>query len=78
MPENGVSRIGCGATADNGYERLLRLRDVQEITGLTAPAIAKFVTTGYLPKPVRIGTKAKRWRLSEINEWIENLPKIGA
>ena len=48
--------------------RLLRLRDVQEITGLCRTAV---YTEPSLPKPVKIGARAVAWVEDEVRDWIE-------
>lgn len=57
-------------TADN----LLTRREVERRTGLKKSAIYAMMGAGRIPRPVRIGAKAVRWRESEINAWIAGLP----
>ena len=51
-------------------ERLLRRREVEEMTGLGTTSIYKFMNQGRFPQPVRLTARSVRWRLSEINAWI--------
>ena len=55
-------------------ERLLRRREVEDITGLSRSTIYRMVKTGQFPPPVRVGPKAVRWRLSDIIAWLESRP----
>ena len=53
-------------------DRLLRRREVEEITALSRSTIYRMVKTGQFPQPVKIGSRAVRWRLSDINAWIDS------
>ena len=55
-------------------ERLLRRREVEDITGLSRSTIYRMVKTGQFPQPVRVGPKVVRWRLSDIIAWMESRP----
>lgn len=55
-------------------ERLLRRREVEALTGLKTTALYGLMKTGDLPRPVRIGSRAVRWRLSAVTAWIAALP----
>jgi prophage regulatory protein len=50
-------------------ERLLRLAEVQEMTGLNRNAV---YNTEDFPKPVKISARATAWVLSEVQDWIQN------
>ena len=56
-------------------DRLLRLREVKEITGMSRSHIYRLMQKGDFPRPVRIGPAAVRWRESEVNAWVESRPK---
>lgn len=55
-------------------DRLLRRRQVEEITGLARSSIYRAMQQGAFPRPVRVGPAAVRWRLSEITAWLESRP----
>ena len=58
-------------------ERILRLPEVVEITGLSRATIWRRVKVGEFPKPVRLGGLRSRsigWYESAIREWLENRP----
>ena len=55
--------------------RLLRLRQVLEITGLCKSQLYRLLAAGKFPKPVRVGPRTVRWTLESILAWIENLPQ---
>ena len=48
------------------HDRLLRRREVEEITGMSRSSIYRLMKKGKFPRRVRIGSKAVRWRLSVI------------
>ena len=55
-------------------ERLLRRREVQRFTGLSRSSIYRLMEISDFPRPVRIGPRAVRWKLSDITAWLESRP----
>ena len=55
-------------------DRLLRLREVVEITALSRSTIYRMAKTGQFPQSKQIGPRAVRWKLSDINAWIDSMP----
>ena len=56
--------------------KLIRRPRVEELTGLKKSAIYEKVKNGTLPAPYRIGSRAVAWRSDEIQNWIEERPKV--
>lgn len=57
-------------------ERLLRHRQVEEITGMSRTSIYKMMQDGTFPRAVRIGPSAVRWRASDIAAWVDSRPVV--
>lgn len=55
--------------------RLLRLREVLEITGLCKSQLYRLLAAEQFPKPVRVGPRTVRWTLESVLAWIQNLPQ---
>ena len=55
-------------------ERLLRLRDVKQKTGLGTSTIYRRIADGTFPAPRSLGPNTVRWLQSEIDAWIKSLP----
>ena len=47
------------------HDRLLRRREVEEITGLSRSSIYRLMADGEFPRPVKVGSAAVRWRASD-------------
>ena len=58
-------------------DRLLRRRQVEEMAGLSRSSVYRLMQEGVFPRPVRVGSNAVRWRLSDIIRWIESRPIAG-
>ena len=58
-------------------DRLLRRRQVEEITGLSRSSIYRRMQVGDFPQPVRVGLTAVRWRAKDIAAWLETLHVAG-
>lgn len=56
-------------------DRLLELREVEDLTGLRKSAIYVRIREGQFPAPVSRGGRSVAWRLSSITSWIERLPE---
>ena len=51
-------------------EKLLRLSQVIEITGLKRPQIYRYMRCGEFPRSFKIGPASVAWLASEVDEWI--------
>lgn len=52
-------------------DRLLRLPDVIERTGLSRRTIYRKMNAGEFPASVKLGANAVAWRQSQIEAWME-------
>ena len=55
-------------------DRLLRSRQVEEITGMGRSSVYRLMQDGDFPPPVRVGPAAVRWREGTITDWLESRP----
>ena len=55
-------------------ERLIRLRDVKQKSGLGTSTIYRRIADGSFPAPRSLGPNTVRWLQSEIDAWIKSLP----
>lgn len=51
-------------------ERILRLPNVLDRTGLSRSTVYLRVTEGRFPRPVSLGARAVGWIETEVEEWI--------
>lgn len=58
------------ATARQQIDRMLRRKEVEQITGRSRSSIYDGIATGTFPKPVKIGARAVAWPESVIRAWI--------
>ena len=56
-------------------ERILRVKEVLELTGLSRSTLDRRIKAGTFPAGVKLGDRARGWRLSQIEEWMRNLPE---
>ena len=52
--------------------KFLRRREVEEVTGLSRSTIYALMSRGEFPKPVKVSTRAVRWRSDAIERWQES------
>lgn len=60
---------------DSYFDRLLRLPEVEFLSGLKKTSI--YQRAAGFPAPVKVGS-ATAWRESEVNAWIASLPTADA
>ena len=58
--------------------RLLTLREVCEMTGLSRSSIYAMMAAGEFPRPIRIGARAVRWYENEVRAFIASRPRAGS
>jgi prophage regulatory protein len=51
-------------------DRMLRRKEVEQVTARSRSAIYEGIATGTFPKPVKIGARAVAWPESVIRNWI--------
>lgn len=56
-------------------DELLRLRDVESITKLGKSTIYRKIDAGTFPRPRQLGENCVRWKMSDIQSWINALPE---
>lgn len=52
--------------------RILRIKEVIQMTGLSRTTIYGYVKNGEFPKQVQLTKRSVGWKLSEIKNWIDN------
>ena len=55
-------------------DRLLRRRQVEEMTGLSRSSIYRLMRTQEFPVAIKVGPAAVRWKESDITNWLESRP----
>lgn len=61
------------AILDSG-ERLLTVREVSSIAGVSRSTIYTGMNEGRFPRSIKVGKKSVRWRASDIEKWLAELP----
>jgi len=51
--------------------KLLRIREVSELTSLAKSTIWLWISQGKFPKPITLSPTVKVWRSSDLDAWIE-------
>jgi prophage regulatory protein len=60
------------ASKDEGLsDRILRIRDVEKITGLSNTTIWRERQRGTFPEPVKISAGRLGWRASDLSAWLD-------
>jgi prophage regulatory protein len=52
-------------------DRLLTRPQVEFLVGLGRSTLYQWMAEGRFPKPVRVGNRLVRWRLSDIDAWVQ-------
>lgn len=52
-------------------ERMLKLPEVIQVTGISKSAIARKEKAGEFPKRIKLGVRSVAWSETEINAWVQ-------
>ena len=55
---------------------LIRISNVCAITGLSVPTIYRLMSKNTFPRPVKITSAARAWKLSEITAWVDSRERV--
>ena len=55
-----------------GVDRIIRAKEVQEMTGLSRTTLWRFENKGDFPRRVSLGASSVGWKLSEVQNWIHD------
>ncbi|RKQ73475.1 helix-turn-helix transcriptional regulator [Oceanibaculum indicum] len=50
--------------------RLLRRKEVEDMTGLSRSPLYREIQAGRFPRPVKVGAHASRWVEAEVRAWV--------
>jgi len=59
-------------------KKLLRVKDVLDITLISNSTMYELMKENKFPKPIRIGRRAVAWLESDIQKWIDSRPTAGS
>jgi prophage regulatory protein len=68
--ERPVNPLTTQQTQANPPDRLLRLPQVEQLTGLRRSALYQRINAGTFPQQVKIGARASAWSENAVREWI--------
>lgn len=58
--------------------KIIRKKEVCELTGLSRSTIYDQISAGRFPRQVRLGVRSVGWRLEEIQAWIAARPIVAS
>lgn len=67
-----------GEPAVTRLDRILRLPELQQTTGVSRATLYRWIEAGQFPPPVQLGPNSVGWRASAVQVWIERLPPAGS
>ncbi len=70
--ENVTSHRVPTVSTSSMPERILRAKEIVELTGLSRTTIWRMERAGTFPNRVSLGVGSVGWRLSEVNGWMSN------
>jgi prophage regulatory protein len=66
-----ADRLDPESTPDS--RMLLKLNEVCELLSVSRSTVYKLLSEGNFPRPVRLGARAIRWKVEDINDWRRSL-----
>jgi len=76
--------ISLGVVEANGaiiekekiMNRVMRLPEVEHVTGLKRSSIYRLIKEGRFPVQIKLGARSVAWKSEEIQERIDNRPRV--
>ena len=62
-------------TNANASDRIIKIREVTAMTGLSRSSIYLQIKKGNFPMQVKLSTRSSGWLWSEINRWLVSRPR---
>lgn len=56
--------------------RLMRLPEVEDSIGYKKSKIYQMIDKGEFPAPVKLGSRSRAWKEEEVQEWIDERPRV--
>jgi prophage regulatory protein len=56
----------------NASHRIVRRREVEDITGLSRSSLYRLAAAGQFPRPIQLSARAVGWRASDVAAWLES------
>jgi prophage regulatory protein len=66
---------GAALLAASVRDVLVRITDVCAITGLSVPTLYRLMNQSRFPRPLKITSTARAWKLREITAWVDSRPR---
>lgn len=57
------------------FDRYLRLRDVEHLTGLSKSTVYRLEAAGEFPSRIKLSARASAWKASEVLSWLDKRPR---
>ncbi|MDD3577112.1 helix-turn-helix transcriptional regulator [Halothiobacillus sp.] len=62
---------------ETSFDRILRMPDVQRMTGLSRSSIYRLIAQGNFPSAIKLSSLAVGWRQSAIEVWLLQRASLG-
>jgi predicted DNA-binding transcriptional regulator AlpA len=73
---NTTSGQTKAVTPSDQSDRIIRAKEVQDMTGLSRTTLWRTENNGSFPRRVSLGIGSVGWRLSEVSGWVKNRSPI--
>lgn len=60
------------------HQRLIRLPEVVEMTGVPKSSLYVKIKNKEFPCPVMTGTRSRAWKLKSVIDWINSRPEVSS
>ena len=58
--------------------KIIRAAEVLEMIGLSRTTLWRLVKAGKFPAPLKLSVRARGWRLSDVEAWLDSRERFGA
>lgn len=70
-PSRTVQAVSKPSTLPPGQDKVLRIRAVMDLTGLSRSSVYRLALEGRFPRSIPLGPRSVGWLSSEVTAWIQ-------
>ena len=73
LGDAGPDELGRALTSLSGkLDPFLRIEIVTAVIGLSVPTVYRLMAKGDFPRPIKLTSSARAWKLSDIIDWMQS------
>jgi prophage regulatory protein len=77
VPAASGAHLNTNVLPSMGLDPFLRIEAVTSVIGLSVPTVYRLMAKGDFPRPIKLTSSARGWKLSDIIAWMQSRAAAG-